>query len=88
MDTVASIFDRYEAVRHRLHRAETGATTAERDSLLDTADEADAFVFDAFGGVPPLKWSDLRVQMSPIGLDPASGPAVMRPSGLVSVELA
>lgn len=49
MDTVASVFDRYEAVRHRLPRAETGAGTVEIDSLLDIAGQADAFVFDAFG---------------------------------------
>lgn len=65
MDTVASIFDRYEAVRHRLPRAETRATTVEIDSLLDIAGEADAFVFDAFGvlnvGETPIEGASERL---------------------------
>ncbi len=49
MDSVASIFDRYEEVRHRLPHARTEAGTREIDSLLDITGKVDAFVFDAFG---------------------------------------
>ena len=49
MDSVASIFARYEDVRHRLPGAGTGAGTRDMDSLLDIAGQVDAFVFDAFG---------------------------------------
>lgn len=49
MDDAASIFDRYEAVRHRLPQADPGRETVEISSLLEIADQADAFVFDAFG---------------------------------------
>ncbi|WP_112322055.1 HAD-IIA family hydrolase [Oceanibium sediminis] len=49
MDDVASIFDRYEAVRHRLPSARFGADTIDVDSLLDVSPRVDAFVFDAFG---------------------------------------
>jgi HAD superfamily hydrolase (TIGR01450 family) len=51
MDTVDTIFDRYEAVRARLpslsqsHRPETRAI----GSLSDIEDQGDAFVFDAYG---------------------------------------
>lgn len=49
MDDVASIFDRYEAVRHRFPNADFGAATVDIESLLDIAPHVDAFVFDAFG---------------------------------------
>ena len=49
MDDAASIFDRYQAVRHRLPDADFGSDTIDVDSLLDIAPEVDAFVFDAFG---------------------------------------
>lgn len=49
MDNVAGIFARYEEVRHRLPEAPTAAGTRHIDSLLDIADEVDAYVFDAFG---------------------------------------
>ena len=49
MDSIARVFDRYEAVRHRMPVAPAGAVTAEIGSLLDIAEHADAFVFDAFG---------------------------------------
>jgi|SRR6056297_507311 len=49
MDTVATIFDRYEAVRHRLPPASAPDATAQISSLHDIAAQADAFVFDAYG---------------------------------------
>ena len=49
MDNVATIFDRYEAVRHRLPSAEFSSGTTAISSLHDIADHADAFVFDAYG---------------------------------------
>lgn len=49
MDSVASIFERYEDVRHRLPGARSVAGTLDIGSLLDIARQADAFVFDAFG---------------------------------------
>ena len=49
MNTVDSIFDRYEAIRHRLPDAASAQRTIDISSLLDVAEEIDAFVFDAFG---------------------------------------
>ena len=49
MDSIQSIFDRYEAVRHRLPEVRINSPTLDIDSLLDIATEVDAFVFDAFG---------------------------------------
>lgn len=49
MDTVATIFDRYEAVRHRLPAVSVPTATAQIGSLHDIAGQADAFVFDAYG---------------------------------------
>lgn len=49
LDDVASIFDRYEEVRHRLPSAHFRAATVAISSLLDVVENADAFVFDAFG---------------------------------------
>ena len=44
-----SIFDRYEAVRHRLPAFRMTAATRQIASLTEIADVASAFVFDAFG---------------------------------------
>lgn len=49
MDTAATVFDRYEAVRHRLPSANPPASTSQIASLHDIAAHADAFVFDAYG---------------------------------------
>lgn len=46
---VEAIFGRYETVRSRLPQATTPRVTHDIGSLLDIADEIDAFVFDAFG---------------------------------------
>ncbi|WFE74950.1 HAD-IIA family hydrolase [Roseinatronobacter sp. S2] len=66
MDNVASIFDRYETVRHRMPKARFGATTKAVDSLLDIAPDADAFVFDAYGvlniGETPIAGAAQRIE--------------------------
>jgi ribonucleotide monophosphatase NagD (HAD superfamily) len=49
MDDAASIFERYQTVRHRLPAAQFIAGTVDVDSLLDITPEVDVFVFDAFG---------------------------------------
>lgn len=49
MDNVASIFERYQSIRHRLPQAGFLTNATHVNSLLDVADEVDAFVFDAFG---------------------------------------
>lgn len=49
MPTTESIFARYEDVRRRLPSAETPSVFQDISSLLDVADQAKAFVFDAFG---------------------------------------
>lgn len=49
MDTAATVFDRYEAVRHRLPPASPPASTSQIASLHDIAGDAAAFVFDAYG---------------------------------------
>lgn len=49
MDNVATIFDRYEAVRHRLPSAAFSSGMTQIASLRDIAEQADAFVFDAYG---------------------------------------
>lgn len=49
MNNAASIFRRYEDVRRRLPQVHTDAAMRDIGSLLDIADSADAFVFDAFG---------------------------------------
>lgn len=65
MKTVEEIFNRYEAVRHRLPNASFTASTVEIGSLLDIADQADAFVFDAFGvlnvGEAPIEGASERL---------------------------
>ncbi|UWQ97423.1 HAD hydrolase-like protein [Rhodobacteraceae bacterium M385] len=49
MLTTQQIFDRYEEVRPRLPQVTTQPDTVDITSLLDIADQVDAFVFDAFG---------------------------------------
>jgi HAD superfamily hydrolase (TIGR01450 family) len=49
MDDADQIFDRYEAVRHRLPGAHFNGDTKDIPSLLDIVPEIDAFAFDAFG---------------------------------------
>ena len=49
MDSVDIVFERYEAVRHRMPPSGSTAITTSISSLLDIAHEVDAFVFDAFG---------------------------------------
>ncbi len=49
MPTTESIFARYEDVRTRLPVSETRVGFQDINSLLDIADQASAFVFDAFG---------------------------------------
>lgn len=47
--TTRQVFDRYEEVRPRLPQVMTQPDTVDITSLLDIADQVDAFVFDAFG---------------------------------------
>jgi ribonucleotide monophosphatase NagD (HAD superfamily) len=65
MEDVATIFERYEAVRHRLPDASFASGTVDIDSLLDIAPEIDAFVFDAFGvlnvGETPIEGAARRL---------------------------
>ncbi|MFK7843462.1 MAG: hypothetical protein AB8B54_14440, partial [Sphingorhabdus sp.] len=49
MQTTQSIFDRYQEVRARFPQVTTRNETIEIKSLLDIADQVNAFVFDAFG---------------------------------------
>ena len=49
MNDVSGIFNRYETIRHRMPQARFGTTTGKLDSLMDIAQGADAFVFDAYG---------------------------------------
>jgi HAD superfamily hydrolase (TIGR01450 family) len=49
MLTTQSIFDRYEEVRARFPLVTPRTETLQIQSLLDIADQVDAFVFDAFG---------------------------------------
>jgi len=49
MQTTQAIHTRYQEIRHRLPMARTHGQPRRIDSLLNIADEADAFVFDAFG---------------------------------------
>jgi HAD superfamily hydrolase (TIGR01450 family) len=49
MLTTQSIFDRYEEVRARFPDVAPRTETLQIQSLLDIADQVDAFVFDAFG---------------------------------------
>ncbi|MEP1356244.1 MAG: HAD hydrolase-like protein [Tateyamaria sp.] len=49
MLTTQSIFDRYQEVRARFPEVEPRDRSVEIQSLLEIADQVDAFVFDAFG---------------------------------------
>ncbi|MCO4824116.1 MAG: HAD hydrolase-like protein [Amylibacter sp.] len=49
MQTAPSIFDRYEQVRARMPHATTPSEFQDISSLVEIADQASAFVFDAFG---------------------------------------
>lgn len=49
MKTVQDIFDRYQSIRDRLPTANFAQCTRSIGSLIDIADQVDAFVFDAFG---------------------------------------
>lgn len=49
MLTTQSIFDRYQEVRFRFPNITLGLASHHIHSLLEIADEVDAFVFDAFG---------------------------------------
>jgi HAD superfamily hydrolase (TIGR01450 family) len=66
MDSIADIFDRYEAVRHRLPGARFQTPTVDIDTLLDISEQADAFVFDAFGvlnvGETPIPGAAQRLE--------------------------
>ena len=66
MNNAETIFERYEQVRARLPEAPTGRDTVEIASLLDIADQVDAFVFDAFGvlnvGETLIEGADVRLE--------------------------
>ena len=66
MQDVARIFDRYQAIRHRLPQVSTNSTMTDISSLLDIAGTVDAFVLDAFGvlnvGDTPIPGAAARVQ--------------------------
>lgn len=65
MLTTQMIFDRYQEVRARFPKAEIRTATCEIGSLLDIANDIDAFVFDAFGvlnvGDQRIPGADLRL---------------------------
>ena len=65
MYTVQEIFERYEAIRGRLPKAKFPQQTRTIGSLMDIADQVDAFVFDAFGvlnvGETPIPGAAARI---------------------------
>jgi HAD superfamily hydrolase (TIGR01450 family) len=65
MQNAETIFERYEEVRPRLPGAVTTHRSIQINSLLDIADQVDAFVFDAFGvlnvGETLIEGADVRV---------------------------
>ncbi len=65
MNHVSSIFERYETIRHRMPRALFGTRTGRLGSLMDIAQDADAFVFDAYGvlniGETPIEGAAQRL---------------------------
>ncbi len=65
MNDVDSIFERYQSVRSRLPQASFDAEPVCIASLLDVAEDVDAFVFDAFGvlnvGETPIPGSAERL---------------------------
>lgn len=60
-----TVFERYQTVRPRMPQAVTGNDTLDIASLLDIADQIDAFVFDAFGvlnvGETLIEGADIRL---------------------------
>jgi len=64
--TTQQIFDRYEEVRPRLPQVTTQPNTVSIQSLLDIADQVDAFVFDAFG---VLNVGETRIPGADVRLD-------------------
>ncbi len=66
MQSAPAIFDRYEEVRPRFPTVPSRSQTKEISSLIDIADEASAFVFDAFGvlnvGETLIEGADLRLE--------------------------
>ena len=66
MLSAPDIFDRYEEVRARFPAAHPQAVTQEISSLVDIADQATAFVFDAFGvlnvGETLIEGADRRLE--------------------------
>jgi HAD superfamily hydrolase (TIGR01450 family) len=67
MQSVQDIFDRYQSIRSRLPAAKFTHCTKIIGSLMDIADEVDAFVFDAFGvlnvGETPIPGAAARLDM-------------------------
>lgn len=65
MQKTQSIFDRYAEVRARLPQVKPRGGTLEIKSLLDIADNIEAFVFDAFGvlnvGETMIPGADMRL---------------------------
>lgn len=65
MLTTQTIFDRYQEVRARFPDVEARPETHDIQSLLDIADDVDAFVFDAFGvlnvGETMIPGADVRL---------------------------
>jgi hypothetical protein len=65
MLTTQSIFDRYEEVRTRFPDATAREASLSITSLIDIADQVDAFVFDAFGvlnvGETMIPGADMRL---------------------------
>ncbi|MDG1407253.1 MAG: HAD hydrolase-like protein [Octadecabacter sp.] len=65
MPTTQSIFDRYEEVRSRFPDVSARKASLNITSLLDIADQVDAFVFDAFGvlnvGETMIPGADIRL---------------------------
>lgn len=65
MKTAHDIHARYEEVRHRLPLATAAGSVCVIDSLMDIANEIDAFVFDAFGvlnvGETPIEGAASRL---------------------------
>ena len=65
MRTAQEIHARYEEIRHRLPAANAGGAGRSIGSLMEIADQIDAFVFDAFGvlnvGETPIEGASERV---------------------------
>ena len=65
MDSTAA-FARYETLRPRMPAAKFPDTTVQIDSLLDIVEQADVFVFDAYGvlnvGEAPIAGAAARIE--------------------------